>query len=95
MRRGTPSLPLLDWQRWRTAAHRCPATRRNPGPRTTGLRAARERQLCSCGRHAAPQEDVVAFRVAGVGIAFQDQRFFAVLSHCLDQLRGTGVVVES
>ena len=33
------------------------------------------------------KEDVVAFRVAGVGIALQDQRFFAALSHYLDQLR--------
>ena len=33
------------------------------------------------------KEDVVALRVLGVGIAFQDERFFGHLVNCLDQLR--------
>ena len=32
-------------------------------------------------------QDVVAFRVAGVGIALQGERFFGHLVNCLDQLR--------
>ena len=33
------------------------------------------------------KEDVVAFRVAGVGIALQDERFFGHSVNRLDQLR--------
>jgi hypothetical protein len=33
------------------------------------------------------KKDVVAFRIFGVGIALQDERFFGHLVNCLDQLR--------
>ena len=80
-RRGRPSLPLLDWRRCRTAARRCPATRRSRGPRTTGFARRVGNGFVDPSGVSAFKEDVVAFRVAGVGIALQDQRFFAGLSH--------------
>jgi len=44
---------------------RCPATRRSRGPRTTGLRAARERRPCRCARHTRPQRGRCSFPCSG------------------------------
>ena len=80
-RRGTLQLP--DSRPDRTEVRRCPATRRSRGPRTTALRTAR------VAPDTSPLKgDVVAFGVAGVGIALQDERFFEAFSHCLARESG-------
>ena len=85
-RRGRPALQLPDSRPDRTEVRRCPATRRSRGPRTTALRTAR------VAPDTSPLKgDVVAFGVAGVGIALQDERFFEAFSHCLARESDGGV----
>jgi hypothetical protein len=71
MRRRKPALQPPVWRPDRTEVRRCPATCESRGPRTTGLRVGNG--LVDAPDMPSFKEDVVAFRVAGVGIAFQDE----------------------
>jgi len=68
---------LQKWPQARTAAHRCPATREIRGPKTTALPAARMGNgLVDATAMPTFKEDVVAFRIFGVGVALQDEHCF-------------------
>ena len=61
-------------------------TRIDPGSVGFATQIRSVRRLVDAADIATFKEDVVAFRVVGLGIAFQDERFFGHLVNCLDQL---------